>query len=153
MQRFHMNRHTTVHANYNLTNTSLDYWITQRHHLLNAMSRVMRVAPFQDESELLGDSDLLNEFCQQLAAYLTADYFTIFMELNPQQITEQLVLTIARMSFFYLKYNTIAEIPAYKFTLEEIKDDLSILSEELAYMLDLEDFLINNFFDIIEVFA
>jgi regulator of sigma D len=127
-----------------LANTSLVDWKQARQKLLCMMSQLLKLSPYIDENEAIADRGLLDDFCEQLLAYISTDYFATLgladLPVNTKYI-QQMLSSIKYILGFYDKYQDFKQCKLHA----RINDDLVLVSEELAQLLDLEELLIANF--------
>jgi len=107
------------------TTTNLQRWKKERHELLCSMSQAMRVSPFPEEYGEFHIS-LINQFCDRLLYYITANHFAEFglAELTVKQIiVNQILATTKDILGFYDKYQNIDN---HSLSQTEVENDLLI---------------------------
>lgn len=119
------------------TKRRIDGWLQERQTLLGLFYRLLKLKPFDDETP---DADLLKEFCQILIDYTSAGHFEIFQLIATNNIENSTLKRISVSTDIFTTFNN--KFSKKNFDTNELELELSLLGEELAKRMDLEDHLI-----------
>lgn len=130
----------------------INHMLAERKQLL---SLLLKVSKLKDSRLNNSDGELLEEFCQVLVDYIAAGHFGLYERIIKKQERRKNVSDLALGFYpsidkttqsaltFNEKYNPDNETRK----LTDLHVDLSLLGEDLASRIDLEDQLINSLMD------
>ena len=126
----------------------IDRWLHNRQELLSQLYKLLQITPFEDE-DLAFNSEDLSDFCSMLVDYVSCGHFEIFEKLaaadSKRDLTgydSKIIQGILQTTLFAVEFNNRY---TKDFDQDNLKPDLSLLGEELAKRMDLEDRLINAY--------
>lgn len=129
------------------TDHIVEEWLKERQELLVLYYHLAKTTPFE-EDDFANDKELLTNFCQILTDYVSAGHFEVFEKIaaaselhdaDAKSLDRALLVKILRTT------NTVMAFcnkHANGTNLDSINHDLSVLGEQLAARMDLEDDLI-----------
>ena len=149
------NQHKNTQDRRSNTAELIDHMLDERKQLLSLLLHVSEL-----KNEKLNDSDekLLDEFCQVLVDYIAAGHFGLYDRIIKKQERRKNVYDLAIRIYpgidkttqtvlsFNDKYDPVNGVRE----LAELQIDLSILGEDLASRIELEDQLINSLLESME---
>lgn len=131
------------------TQDTINKLLEERREVLVLFCRVAGLEPFSAEKPTL---DLLREFCQVLIDYSAFGHFEIYERIASGKerrgqvidVAEEVYERIAEASEAAVGFNDRYETSDGKVpSLESLSDDLSVLGEELAIRIEMEDRIVS----------
>lgn len=130
------------------TREMIDKLLNERQQMLVLFCRVAGLEPFSKEPSTL---ETLQEFCEVLVDYAAFCHFEIYERIiNGEErrssvlnIAEQVYPRIAEASEFAVAFNDRYDAEDHKLKLDNLGHDLSILGEELAIRVEMEDRIVS----------
>ncbi len=125
-------------------------WSTLRKQILGLLYRLLQISPFDDETELFADPDLIQEFCKSMHQYVTIGDLNIFnmvQELTSSPLSKKLhnlFINLLQTTDQIIDYNDkYLFIDAATIETAEKVQDLSYISEAFAARMEIEDELLS----------
>ncbi len=127
----------------------VDKWLAERQDMLVMYCQLAGTAPFTpDKSE----KQQLRTFCQVLVDYMAFGHFEIYERITSGderrgevlRVAEEVYPRIAEVTEFAVAFNDKYDTSDHEQALDKLDKDLSVLGEELASRIELEDRLITS---------
>ena len=133
----------------NQTTEVIQELLEQRNKVWSLYCSVAGMAPFQPEKSI---EDLLEEFCEMLVDYISLGHFGVYQRIIDGKerrkrivdVAEKLYPKIVLATESVLKFNDRYEKVTPAMILNNLADDLSVVGEQLATRIELEDELIES---------
>lgn len=131
------------------TQTLAKKLVTQRTEVLVLFCRAAGLGTEKSEKSA---EQVLKEFCEVLVDYIAAGHFTLYDRIaagkerrrRVREIAEETYPTIANTTQRVVDFNDKYEDPARVSNTNELMQDLSLLGEQLAIRIELEDRLLSS---------
>lgn len=131
------------------TNLVIQELVEQRSKVWSLYCSVAGMAPFQPEKTI---EDLLEEFCEMLVDYISLGHFGVYQRIIDGKerrrkiidVAERLYPQIVLATESVLTFNDRYEKVTPAMILNHLADDLSVVGEQLATRIELEDELIES---------
>lgn len=132
------------------TKSLVEKLTAERAEMLTLFCRVAGLEPFKDKNPAQQSPALLQEFCQVLVDYIAACHFSLYERIEndaerrrgPANLARRLYPRIAQTTEAALTFNDKYDTEEKRDNPSELENDLSILGEELALRIELEDKLL-----------
>ncbi len=129
------------------TTNMVDKWLAERQDMLVMYCQLAGTAPFTPEHS---EKQLLRTFCQVLVDYMAFGHFEIYERITSGgerrgevlRVAEEVYPRIAEVTEFAVAFNDKYDISDHEQSMDKLDSDLSVLGEELASRIELEDRLI-----------
>jgi len=129
------------------THGMVDKWLAERQDMLVMYCQLAGTEPFTPEKP---EKKLLRNFCQVLVDYMAFGHFEIYERITSGderrgevlRVAEEVFPRISEVTEFAVAFNDKYDISDHEQSLDRLDKDLSILGEELASRIELEDRLI-----------
>jgi len=133
----------------NQTTEVIQELLEQRNKVWSLYCSVAGMEPFQPEKSI---EDLLKEFCEMLVDYISLGHFGVYQRIIDGKerrkrivdVAEKLYPKIVLATESVLKFNDRYEKVTPAMILNNLADDLSVVGEQLATRIELEDELIES---------
>lgn len=130
------------------TKDIVDKLLSERQQVLVKFCQVAGLEPYDAEK---ATADVLQDFCQLLVDYSAFGHFEIYQRIvdgqerreRVIQIAEQVYDRIAEASEVAVAFNDRYDAGSSQLNLSHLSEDLSLLGEELAQRIEMEDRLIS----------
>lgn len=124
--------------------------VTERTEMLALFCRVAGLEPYEEQADKEAAAQVMQQFCQVLVDYIAAGHFGLYERIvngterrqNVAALAEQLYPRIAKTTEVALDFNDKYDCENHCKIDENLSKDLSMLGEELAVRVDLEDQLL-----------
>ncbi len=131
------------------TKNLVDKLTAERAEMLTLFCRVAGLDPFKDDAQRHAP-EVLQEFCQVLVDYIAAGHFSLYERIvngaerrrDTAKLAEKLYPRIAGTTEAVLAFNDKYDTEEQRDEAPQLDEDLSILGEELALRIELEDQLL-----------
>lgn len=139
----------STEQNRDQTNLVIQELVEQRTKVWSLYCSVAGMAPFQPEKTI---EDLLEEFCEMLVDYISLGHFGVYQRIIDGkerrkkiiEVAERLYPQIVLATESVLNFNDRYEKVTPAMILNHLADDLSVVGEQLATRIELEDELIES---------
>jgi regulator of sigma D len=131
------------------TQDIVDKLLRERQQMLVLFCRVAGMGPYQKAKS---NTRMLQDFCQVLVDYSAFGHFEIYQRIvsgaerrsKVIQVAEEVYDRISEASEVAVAFNDKYDAADHTLNLDHLADDLSLLGEEIAMRIEMEDRIINS---------
>ena len=129
------------------TQEIVDKLLTERQEMLVLFCRVAGLGPYRSE---LNGTEILQDFCQVLVDYSAFGHFEIYQRIvngkerreQVIQVAEEVYSRITEATDVAVAFNDKYDAADHTLNLDHLADDMSLLGEEIAMRIEMEDRII-----------